>query len=148
VKIEYRIVGGSADYGVLADDALVDPASTQDRISEYLPSLHASPQVEALPVSSGEGFESFIYGRAGQIAVAFAVARQHGTADGALQFINDQLAALAVAGQFHLKFTVGAKTTYLAFCALTTFHPDPHSDQSSFIRYAFTGSTYSTNEPA
>lgn len=146
MKVEYRIPGGVPDYTVLADDSLVD--GTEDRISEYLPSLRAAPEVDALPVPPGAPFASFICGRAGQINIAFAVARQHGSADGALAFITAQLLAFAVAGQFHLKITVGASKSYLAFAAVTEVRPDQHSDQSTLIRYAFTGSTYTTEEPA
>jgi len=65
-----------------------------------------------------------------------------------LQFINDEIAKFSVGGQFHLKITVGAKTTFLAACVATSVQPDPHSDQSSMIHYSFTGSSYSTEEPA
>jgi len=77
LKIESRTVGGSPDYQVLADDSLVSPASTQDRISGYQPSLHASRQIDALPVAARQAFSSFIYGRAGEVNLAFSVARQH-----------------------------------------------------------------------
>jgi hypothetical protein len=145
LKIETRIPGGAPDYTTLADDSLID--GTQDRISGYQPGLRASPQVDALPVAPGAALASFICARAGQITIAFSVARTHGTADAALAFITAQLLAFAVAGQWHLKITVGASVSYLAFAAITEFVPEPHSDQSSTIRYAFTGSSYTTDEP-
>jgi hypothetical protein len=146
VKIESRITGSGPNYAVLADDSLI--AGTRDRISGYKPSMRATPQVEALAVSAGQPFASFITGRSGNWTVSFAVDRQHASADAALAFLQAHPTAFAIAAAFDLKITVGANVVYFPSTAITQLDPDEHSDQHTNIRYAFIGSTYTDSEPA
>lgn len=87
-------------------------------------------------------FSTFICGRAGQVTAEFTVDSQHGTADASLVYKQSIIALFAVGGTFDLQITVGARVALMAACAVTAIEPDPHSDQSSVIKYAFTGSTY------
>lgn len=145
MKIEYRITGSGAGYETLADDS---PATGAPQIiSGYKPGLRASPQIEPLAVAPGDALASFIYGRSGHISVNFAVDRQHGTADAALSFLQQHLLAFCVSGTFDLKITVNSSMVYLPACAIASVEPDEHSDQHTFVRYSFTGSTYTDSDP-
>lgn len=138
MKIEYRITGsGPANWTTLADEAVVDLAA---RISGYQPKLRKSPQVEQLPFSE----QIFIQDRGnGQWDLGFAVERLHGSPDAALDFLALHPVIFAGDENFDLKITVGAKIVYMESCAVTEFTPDPHSDQSTICRYAYTGGSYS-----
>lgn len=133
MKIEYRITGAGS-FATLADD------DAGQKISSWKPGLRATPQVEPLAVTPGETLSTFIQARAGHVTLGFAVDQQNASADAALAFALGQISTFGVAGNFDLQITVGASTWQLPNCAVTQVDPDEHSDQHTFIRYAFTGS--------
>jgi hypothetical protein len=138
MKIEYRTAGGST-YSVLADDSVTTLAAA---ISGFQPVASKSPmQMPAYgatnPVTQDLGNMNW--------RLSFTVDRFHATADAAAAFIAAE--PLKFPGNVDLKFTIGAQVTYLANTALSGFTPDPHSDQSTRITYAFTGGNYTTTAP-
>ena len=143
--INYRIHGSGPGYDVLADEDT--PAATLDKISAYKPSLRATPQVEPLASNVGGIFSTFVQARAGRVNVSFSVDRQHGSVLAALQFLQTHLTAFAVASNFDLQITIGQTSVYIPNCAVTQIEPDEHSDQHTFVRYTFTGSTYTNSDP-
>jgi len=139
VKIEYRTPAGSGAYSVLADESVTTLGAA---ISGFQPTFKKAPYVAkgygaAVPVTLDMGNADW--------AMGFLVERQHATPDAALAFI--QAEPLTYAGQNDLKVTVGAQVTYLANCVLTECTPAPASDQSSRIKYMFSGGTYTQTAP-
>ncbi len=141
MKIEYRpaSTGPTVTYSVLADesDTTLAPA-----ISGFQPALSLSPQVTpvygaAVPVALDLGNANW--------KLTFTVERQHVTPDAALAFI--QAEPLKFTGNQDLRITVGAQITYLANCVRTELTPDPHSDQSTRIRYTFVNGNYTQTAP-
>ena len=138
MKIEYR-PAGSGTYSVLADEA---DTTLAPAISGFQPAFCLTAQVTpaygaAVPVALDLGNANW--------KLAFTVERQHASADTALAFI--QAEPLKFTGNQDLRITVGAQITYLANCVRTEVTPDPHSDQSSKIRYAFGYGSYKTTAP-
>lgn len=138
MKIEYR-TAGSGSYSVLADEAVATLAA---RITGFHPHVSKSPMQTpaygaAVPITTDMGNARW--------QLEFSVDRVHASADAALLFI--QAEPLKFAGNVDLKITVGAQVTYLANTAFTELDPQPHSDQSTLIKYAFTGGNYTTTAP-
>jgi hypothetical protein len=141
MKIEYRTPAGTGTYTTLADDS---SATLADKISAFAPSCSKSPQVEPL----AGGASPFIQDRGNQVwALSFLVERTHASADAALLFITTEATIFAAVANFDLKITQGAQVLYLTRCALTGFQPDPASDRSSRISYAFVGKTFNATAP-
>lgn len=140
MKIEYRAaaVGGSG-YSVLADESVSTLAAS---ISGYHPHVTRSPQIT--PAYGASVVVTIDMGNA-RYGVEFTVDRVHATADAALLFILQE--PLNYAGNVDLKITVGSQVVYLTATTLTSLDPDPHSDQSSKIKYAFSGGNYTTTAP-
>lgn len=137
MKIEYRITQTPpAQFATLADDNGAAP----QKISAWKPGLRATPQTEALAVGVGSALATFIQARAGHVTLGFAVDQQNASADAALAFALGQISTFSVASNFDLQITVGAAEWQMPNCACTQIEPDEHSDQHTFIRYAFTGS--------
>ena len=145
MKIEYR-TAGAGGYLTLADTA----ATTLDVISGYKPSMAKQPQQEnlflaAVPFTADLGNARW--------SLSFQADRQHASASAAQTFLATHAAALAVTmapGKlFDLRVTLDDGTTkvYLAAAALAGFDPDPHSDQSTIVRYSFSGGSYQNTAP-
>lgn len=141
MKIEYRpaSTGSGVAYSVLADetDTTLVPA-----ISGFQPAFTLSPQVTpaygtAVPIALDLGNATW--------KLSFTVERQHASPDAALAFI--QAEPLKFTGNQDLRVTVGAQVTYLANCVRTELTPDPHSDQSTRIRYTFANGNYTQTAP-
>ena len=132
MKIEYRAqVVGAGAYTVLADESVSTLAAA---ISGFHPHVSKSPMQSpayggAVPITEDMGNARW--------GLEFTVARVHASADAALLFILNEL--LKFPGNVDLKITVGAQVNYLANTSLLSLDPEPASDQSSTIRYAFTG---------
>jgi hypothetical protein len=145
LKIEYRAATtGSADYTVLADEN-PDTPTLDERISGYQPSMSATPQ-EA-PGFGSPGIATFDNGNK-KWTVAFSVDRVHADEGAALIFISDHAAAIGDLGNIDLKITTFGNSTWLVNCTVTSFVPNPASDKSTFIRYAFTGGIYTKIDPS
>jgi hypothetical protein len=141
MKIEYRMasVGDDTDYTVLADESV---STLGAAISGFAPAFSISPMVTpaygaAVPIALDLGN--------GNWKVVFTVERQHASADAALAFI--QAEPLKFTGNQDLKITVGAQVTYLANSVRTEVTPEPHSDQSSKIKYSFGYGNYTQTAP-
>lgn len=142
MKIEFRAAAvGAGSYTVLADESVSTLAA---QISAYQPKLTASPAIE--PGFGAGGIAAFDNGN-DQWVVSFSVERVHATPDAALAFLASHPATFSALGNLDLKITVGTQVLYLPACALTEFTPDAHSDQSTKIRYAFVGGSYTTTAP-
>ena len=139
MKVEYRTPAGTGAYTVLADDSVTTLAA---QISGFQPAYSKSPMQApgygaAVPVTLDLGN--------GHYRIAFSVDRVHASADAAALFLLNEMAKFT--GSLDLKITVGAQVTYLAGTVLTECTPDPQSDQSTKIRYAFNGGLYTTTAP-
>jgi hypothetical protein len=144
MKLAYRaaaINGQTTGYTVLADEG--NP-TLAEKITGYQPVLAKSP------------FEAPGYGAAGVTVVdmgnekwkiAFVIERVHASPDAAAQFLVQHPAAFAAISNVDLQITVGATVIYFPACAVTEFTPDPHSDQSTRIKYAFSGGNYTLIPP-
>jgi hypothetical protein len=138
MKIEYR-TAGSGSYTVVADESV---STLGAAISGFAPAFTLSPQVTpaygaAVPIALDMGNANW--------KLSFTVERQHASADAAVAFI--QAEPLKFNGNQDLKITVGSQITYLANCVRTELSPDPHSDQSTKIKYAFGYGSYQTTAP-
>lgn len=136
MKIEYRTPAGSGSYSILADESVATLAAA---ISGFQPVVNKSPMVEAgygaaVPVTLDLGNANY--------RASFTVERVHASPDAALLFV--QAEPLKFSGNVDLKITQGAQVTLLLGGALTELTPEPHSDQSTKIRYAFAGGQYTT----
>lgn len=141
MKIEYRQPAGTGAYTTLADDA---SATLADKISGLLPKGAKSPQVEPL----AGGAAPFVQDRGNQVwTLSFLVDRTHATPDAAALFLVTEAAIFAAVANFDLKITAGSQVVYLARCALTEFSPQPLSDKSTLITYAFVGKSFTTTAP-
>lgn len=143
-KIEYRAAGSGSFASVLADEG--DPAAggLASRITGLCPKLRMSPQIE-----HGYGAASVsVFDRGNQQwDLSFTIERVHTDESAAAIFLANHPADFCAQGNLDLKLTTTGGITYMAACAVTEFTPDPHSDQSTRIRYAFVGGSYTTNEP-
>ena len=112
-------------------------------------SYSQTPGERVLAVGAGTGYGAAVpvtldLGN-GHYRIAFSVDRVHAGADAAALFLLNEMAKFT--GSLDLKITVGAQVTYLAGTVLTECTPDPQSDQSTKIRYAFNGGLYTTTAP-
>jgi hypothetical protein len=115
-----------------------------EKISGYQPALVMSPLEE--PGFGAAGIA--VFDNANQKwKLSFTVERVHASPDAAAAFLVAAPLALAAIGNLDLQITVGATVVYFPACAVTEFTPEPHSDQSTKIRYAFAGGSYTTNAP-
>ncbi len=140
MKIEYRTPAGSGSYSTLADET---DATLQPRIRGFQPAMVMAAQVEDL--FQGANVKVFNRGNA-RWQMRFTIERVHASADAAAAYLSSHAAIFSGAtpgAQFDIKVTVGATALTLAKAALTEFQPDPHSDLSTTISYAFIGETYS-----
>lgn len=141
MKIEYRTPAGTGSYTTLADDS---SATLADKISAFLPRCTKSPQVTPLAGAANP----FIADRGNQYwTLGFLVERTHASPDAAALFLTTEAALFDDVANYDLKITVGAQVLYLATAALTGFDPDPLSDKSSRVRYAFVGKTFNATAP-
>ena len=142
MKIAYRIAAvGGAGYTTLADEG---SPTLAEKISGYQPALAKSPY-EA-PGYGAAGVAVFDMGNQ-KWKIAFIIERVHATPDAAAQYLVTHPLAFAAIGNLDLQITVGATVIYFPACAVTEFSPEPHSDQSTKIKYAFTGGSYTLTSP-
>ena len=142
MKIEYRAAAaGNAPYTVLADESV---AALAARISGYQPAMTSSPDEE--PGFGAGGIAVFDNGNQ-KWRLAFVIERQHASPDAAGLFLAQHPLTFGTLGNLDLKITIAAQVIYFPACALTEFTPDPHSDQSTKIKYAFTGGSYTDTAP-
>lgn len=143
MTISYRTPPGSGVWTVLASEE-----NPEDGLAEKISGYQATGKKQP--------FESPAYGQPTgitqdmgnlQVALSFFVDRMHGTADAALQFINMEALRMSAAGNFDVQILVGSETVWLANTVWTEMTPDPASDQSSRIKYGFTGGLYTDEEP-
>jgi hypothetical protein len=140
--IAYRVAAvGGAGWLTLANESAPTLA---EKISGYQPVLGKSPQEE--PGFGAAGVAVFDVANA-RWKLAFIIERQHGTPDAAALFLVNHPLAFAAAGNLDLQITIGATVVYFPACAVTEFTPEPHSDQSTKIRYAFAGGAYTLTAP-
>lgn len=138
-KIEFRVTGSGGSYATLADESVV--GGTGDRISGYQPRM--TKEVQQVNLAFRD--YGFNQDRGNQNWVLnFTVDRQHASVDAAFDFISDNASFFSGQQNYDLKITTGATVIYMDNASLTNFDPDPHSDQSSKIRYTFIGSRYTT----
>jgi hypothetical protein len=90
-----------------------------------------------------------IFDRANQRwKIAFSIERVHATPDAALLFLVAHPAAFAALGNLDLQIIFGAATVYFPACAVTEFTPEPFGNiQSTRVRYAFVGGSYTLTPP-
>lgn len=140
--ISYRPAAiGGAGWIVLASE----PAPTlAERISAYQAALAKGPQEE--PGFGAPGVAVFDLANQ-KWRLSFTVERLHASPDAALQFCALHPAAFGAVGNLDLQIIVGAVTVYFPACAVIEFTPEPHSDQSTKTRYAFTGGSYTPTPP-
>ena len=140
MKIEYRSAQtGSGAYTVLADEGT-------SALGAAISGFHPHPSKSPMMVS-GYAAPTVVAVDMGTVlwALEFMVERVHTSADAAAAF---ELAEAAnFAGNVDLKITIGAQVTYLVATALLTIDPGPRSDQSSQLKYSFTGGNYTTTAP-
>lgn len=144
MKISFRPAqtgGAASTYSVLADES--NP-TLQEKISQYQAAASKNPM--EVP---GYQSASVLVLDLGNVKwkLGFIIERVHATPDAALAFIVQQQAAVAGIGAVDLAITVGAQTDYFPACVVTEFTPEPHSDQSSKIKYGFAGANYSLTAP-
>ena len=144
-KIEYR-AAGTGTYTTLADESpTATTAALAERITGLCPKLRASPQIQ--PGYGAAGVTVFDRGNR-QWDLSFTVERVHADEGAAALFLATHPLDFTTLGNLDLKLTTTERVTYLAACAVTEYTPDPHSDQSTRIRYGFTSGNYTNTEPA
>lgn len=142
LSISYRVAAiGGAGWLVLANSIAPTLA---EAISGYQPQLSKSPQEE--PGFGAAGIAVYDNGNQ-KWKLGFIVERTHASPDAALQFLSLHAAGFGAAGNLDLQIIVGAVTVYFPACAVTEFTPDPHSDQSTRIKYGFVGGSYTLTAP-
>lgn len=139
MKVEYRSPAGTGSYSVLADEATATLAAA---ISGFQPGYTKSPMVVA---GYGAAVQSGLDLGQASYTLAFSVDRVHASAAAAVKFVLDEM--LKFRADLDLKITVGAQVTYYAAGICTQCAPEPHSDQSTKIRYAFSSGNYTTTAP-
>jgi hypothetical protein len=147
LKIEYVIPTGGAGFTTLCDET-PNATGLSDAISSWQIKLAKRPQNQTTAASLGSGGAPYVQDQGnGLWDCSWACDRQHASADDALAFIQTHALALNTAGlNFDLRITVGVTVTLLSNTALVSITPDPHSDRSTKIKYAFTGGTYTLDE--
>lgn len=144
IRIRAAAVGGVFTT-VLADESVATLAAA---ISGYVVTLTKSPQKDLLAQATGApiGVSVQDIGNA-EWKMTFGVERVHATPDAASLFIETVLIGFAAVNNWDLEITIGAQVTFLVNAVVTAVTPNPHSDQSSFIKYEFTSGLYTTVAP-
>jgi len=144
VTINYRAAatGSGTSYVPLASEVAPTLA---EKISGYQSALTLTPQEEA---GFGAGGIA-VFDRGNQKwRISFSIERMHATPDAALLFLVAHPAAFAALGNLDLQIIFGAATVYFPACAVVEFTPEPFGNiQSTKIRYAFSGGSYTLNAP-
>lgn len=141
MKIEFRIPAGSGDYSVLADEA-----ANSDRVSGFRPAFRKEPYVDVKFQSATKLVDDV--GNA-HWELQFAVDREHASQGAALSFIATHAALFAAIGKLDLKVTIPATPAStvinMAGCVVSEISPDPYSDKTTVISYAFIGPTFTVS---
>ena len=143
MKVEFRAasIGNGVNYTTLANEGAPTLA---EKISGFQPAMTLSPDEQPGFGSAGIA----VYDNANQKwKVTFIIERVHASPDAAEAFKSAEAARIGAIGNLDLKITTGATVNYLPAAATVEFTPDPQSDQSSKIRYAFIGGQYTPNAP-
>ena len=148
MKIEFRVRSTGPANTPGSFEALANEEATASSLLETISGYRAAARKQPQIVPRFRAASPFIQDRGNRSwEVSFTVDRQHESPAAAALFLAEHPLIFGDGANLDLKITIGGTVLFLGNAALSSFEPQPHSDQSTLTHYTFVGQTYTTTEP-